>query len=257
MKKIKCEKCNTDIICGNYSRHVRVCNGIPPKPKNKNKKIEISKEWLLDNGNYKCPYCKNEYKPMGINYHIWKMHTDEGKNFNPNMGYVKGSRKGIGKGKHVSEATRKKLSIALKGKSHKHTQETKDKLSLKRIEYLENNDQYTLWFKVTNGKREINVQGTWEKRFAEYLNNKNIKWDRFHIKYEGHRRYTPDFYLPEYNIYIEVKGWMKDRDIDKMKRFLNDNKDCDIRLVDDIKIFNLLENNNITVIDLVKFIDKY
>lgn len=139
----------------------------------------------------------------------------------------------------------------------KHTEESKEKMSERRINYLENNDNHSKWYLFNNGERNIKVQGTWEKRFAEYIINNNIKWNRFAIKYDGHRRYTPDFYLLDFDIYIEVKGWMKDRDIDKMHRFLKDHPNCDIRLVDSLDTFKKLENNLITILELEKFIDKY
>lgn len=254
MRTIKCEICNTEIGYVNYSRHIKNCKGIPPKKR----QIKIQKNWLLPNGKYKCPYCDREYLKDGIGIHIWKNHTEEGKNFDA-FKDVRAWSKGLTKENDERINKRaQKLSVALKGKpGHKHTEETKDLLSRKRIEYLENNDQYTSWFKISNGNKIINVQGTWEKRFAEYLNQNNIKWDRFSIKYDNHRRYTPDFYLPEFNIYIEVKGWMKDRDIEKMKKFLYDNSDCDIRLLDNHKLFSQLENNEISVLDLIKFNNKY
>jgi hypothetical protein len=264
MKTIKCDKCGTDIGYVNYSRHIKSCNGIAPKKKEI--KIHVSNEWKQEDGLYKCPYCDKKYSKKGIGNHIWKTHTEEGQKHNPNIGYKNGTRVGANTGKHHSEEIKNKISesekltISLNGHcwtGKHHSKETKNKISQKRVEYLENNDQYTLWYKVSNGNRIVNVQGTWEKRFAEYLNSNNIKWDRFHIKYEGHRRYTPDFYLLEYNLFIEVKGWMKDRDINKMKRFLNDNPNCDIRLVDSLEIFEKLEKHEINLSELIKFIDKY
>ena len=72
---------------------------------------------------------------------------------------------------------------------------------------------------------------------AERLISLNIKWDRTIIKY-GHRRYTPDFYLPEYNMYIEVKGFMRDRDKTKMWKVIEEH-DIDIILVEALnEIYN-------------------
>jgi hypothetical protein len=48
----------------------------------------------------------------------------------------------------------------------------------------------------------------WEANFAKWLDLSNIKW-----KYEpkmfdlGNCTYTPDFYLPTFDCWIEIKGW--------------------------------------------------
>lgn len=136
----------------------------------------------------------------------------------------------------------------------KHTQETKDKISKSRIEYLESHNNYGLtWFEVSNGNKIIKVQGTWELKVAEWLNECGIKWDRLSIKYRKNRRYTPDFYLPDYNIYIEVKGWMKDRDVYKMYSVLDEN-DIDIRLIESKEIKML---NELNIKSLPKFVNEY
>jgi hypothetical protein len=55
-------------------------------------------------------------------------------------------------------------------------------------------------------------RSTWEARVAELLDFNNIKWlfepKRFQItKYVS---YLPDFYIPKYHIFIEVKGRFRD-----------------------------------------------
>jgi hypothetical protein len=69
------------------------------------------------------------------------------------------------------------------------------------------------WFEV-NGKK---VQGTWERNFALYCNSQGIGWDRcspWKYEIDGKiKSYTPDFYIPSKNLYIEIKGrwWGDDR----------------------------------------------
>ena len=69
------------------------------------------------------------------------------------------------------------------------------------------------WFEV-NGKK---VQGTWERTFAIYCNENNIVWDRckpWKYVLDGKTKsYTPDFYLPAFGLYVELKGrwWGNDR----------------------------------------------
>ena len=84
----------------------------------------------------------------------------------------------------------------------------------------------------------VTVQGTWEKKYAEWLNEKQIPWTKTRtIKFnwtddQGITRISyPDFYLPETNEYIEIKGFMwKDefRSLDdkrKMELVLEQNPD--------------------------------
>lgn len=67
------------------------------------------------------------------------------------------------------------------------------------------------WYSV-NG---IKVQGTWERDVALKLSDMRIIWVKpskssFIIKYEMEgkiKSYTPDFYLPEFNIFLEIKGY--------------------------------------------------
>lgn len=56
--------------------------------------------------------------------------------------------------------------------------------------------------------RFIKIDYTYEKKTFEF---KMIK--------RGTMIYTPDFYLPSDNIYIEVKGWLDPKSITKLKRF--------------------------------------
>lgn len=72
----------------------------------------------------------------------------------------------------------------------------------------------------TNYKRyeykNIVFDSSWEVEIAKYLDSKNIKWERSrkHILHwvdsnNRNRRYYPDFYLPEHNIYIDPKNPFK------------------------------------------------
>lgn len=77
--------------------------------------------------------------------------------------------------------------------------------------------------KITNKKFQL--QGTWELLVAESLDDcnepwiKNYKTFRYVDELDKQRLYMPDFYLPNKNIYIEVKGYQTERDILKWKYF--------------------------------------
>ena len=50
----------------------------------------------------------------------------------------------------------------------------------------------------------------WEVNFAKWLDLSGIKWDYESKTFNlGNTTYTPDFYLPEFDCYIEIKGWWR------------------------------------------------
>lgn len=66
----------------------------------------------------------------------------------------------------------------------------------------------------------IKMMGNWEVEFAKLLDEKDIKWiytnDKFDYVYENEiHKYNPDFYLPEFDTYIEIKGYPTKRDYAK------------------------------------------
>lgn len=83
------------------------------------------------------------------------------------------------------------------------------------------------------------MQGTWEKQFAEYLNKIGIAWERKKIRFCKTHQYTPDFYCPEQNVYFEVKGFRRDRDLYKMYLVLFEHPDIQIKMIERNEIKNL------------------
>lgn len=55
------------------------------------------------------------------------------------------------------------------------------------------------------------MRSTWEILYAKYLDKNNIKWlyesKRFYFK---DCTYCPDFYLPDQDLYIEIKGYWRE-----------------------------------------------
>lgn len=72
----------------------------------------------------------------------------------------------------------------------------------------------------------IKLNGNWELHTVKWLDSNNINWIRnskyFEYFWNGKiHKYFPDFYLPEYDIYLEIKGYQRDRDIQKWKAVSN------------------------------------
>jgi len=102
----------------------------------------------------------------------------------------------------------------------RHTKETKIKQS--KAHEGKNNPMYG---KITpHGKRiyyrGICMRSSWETAYAKYLDNNNIKWSyeskRFYFK---DCTYCPDFYLPEMDKYIEIKGYWREESKKRFKLF--------------------------------------
>ena len=60
----------------------------------------------------------------------------------------------------------------------------------------------------------IQMDSSWEVKCAEKLDELGVKWERtedIKLKYIDKRaqtrNYIPDFYLPDFDIYLEVKGY--------------------------------------------------
>jgi len=70
----------------------------------------------------------------------------------------------------------------------------------------------------------IYVRSRWEANYGRYLNFVRRKWFYepktfwFENIKRGTRSYTPDFYLPKYDEYIEVKGYLDQKSKTRIKR---------------------------------------
>lgn len=71
---------------------------------------------------------------------------------------------------------------------------------------------------------QVWIQGSWEEKFALFLDSQNVNWtkNRVGYKYEYNGKnhlYFPDFHLPDFSFYVEVKGYETDKDRAKWKQF--------------------------------------
>jgi len=132
----------------------------------------------------------------------------------------------------LQEAWNKGLPGTFLGR--KHTEDAKQKISEKLS--INNKGGRAKWYTVA-GQR---VQGTWERNVALKFEELGIRWKKLKtnrdiLKYsmDGKlRSYTPDFYLEEFNIYLEVKGFWWGRDREKMNIVLKTHKDKKIVIIE-------------------------
>lgn len=247
MNKLKCDKCGLEISNSNYKRHTEKCSG----KCDENKVIKIDDNWKTADGKYKCPHCDKIYTKNGICTHIFLNHTEEGNikmmnNYNNLRDYNEKVRIGeIKRNKNQYELAKEKGEILLMSDETKKkisdkktgsivTNETKSKISFQRSRFLEEigsgGFKHIKWYKIKNIKNEeFIVRGTWELLIAELLNTHNIYWVRKkYLKYHDNddikRTYTPDFYIPLYDRYIEVKGYFSEKDKLKLTQVIFENK---------------------------------
>lgn len=189
---------------------------------------------------FKCKYCGKECK----NKNSLVQHEIRCKE-NPNkidLSYIKfGNSKGHkgtnqfikakqeGRSIQVSEETRYKIGNAWRGKKQSNELRQKRCKVMQQVvkKYPESYSSTNVNGRVKHYEYNgIVLDGKWELEVAKYLDKNQIKWERPNNGFEYYWNnsihiYYPDFYLPEYNYYIEVKGFQRDRDIYKWKSVNN------------------------------------
>jgi hypothetical protein len=130
----------------------------------------------------------------------------------------------------MEDNTKKKISEA--ALSHNRTywsEENRDKHSERMLLVVK---QYPDSYNYDNVCRRVQrfeyageyLHSSWEVLVAEYLDENKIEWERkvrsFDYVWEDKtRQYFPDFYLPKFDIYLEVKGYEIEKDREKWKQF--------------------------------------
>lgn len=141
--------------------------------------------------------------------------------------YIKAKSLGLPQ-PQLSDETKKKLADY--AKARKFTPEARARHSVIMKKAVEKNpDSYSK--KNVSGRvksiqyKEFTLKGSWEYLVAQWLDTNCINWEYevgcFDYEWNGMRKYFPDFYLPEYDIFLEVKGYETDRDSEKWKILKN------------------------------------
>ena len=202
--KKECLKCKREISLSNYTKHYTACTGV------KKNSIEIKSTWKQSSGKYKCPYCAKDYDKRGIGSHIWRMHTEEGKQHNPNEAFMDGSISRVAWNKGLTKETDKRVknyavTLREKYKTGEHpnigrefSDEHRSNISKSRIKFLKENPDkmpYVLYH-YTKGPSYPEVY------FKELFTNEAIE-----LKYH-HRLsiYELDFAHLDKKIAIEIDG---------------------------------------------------
>lgn len=131
----------------------------------------------------------------------------------------------------VSKRLETNIKLSKKLKNYYSISENRDKhSSVMKKAVLDHPESYSIKSVAGRAKtieyKGIILKGTWELIVAEWLDENKIEWTRplesFEYFWNGkNRRYFPDFFLVNENLYLEVKGYERDRDLAKWKSVKN------------------------------------
>ncbi len=153
--------------------------------------------------------------------------------------YIKAKMFGLPK-PIVSKETRVKLSTAINNRSPEFKKRVGKKVSETINNKVKNGEWHTsLAKRMHYSYKGVDLHGKWELKYAMYLDGNNVLWrrcsERFEYIFEGKKRhYTPDFYLPETDAYIEIKGYKTEKDKVKWSCFPS-NKKLIVLMKNDLK----------------------
>jgi len=180
--------------------------------------INIKEDWKVGDDKYKCPECEKVYPEKGIGSHIWRKHTEEGKEFERKsistghltdengIPYCSGWNKGLTKEDHpsIKSAAQKLSEMYSDPENHpwygeSHTEEFKKRKSKQMSEFYEKNPEKHPNRVLAENRDEM----TYPEKLAsekldelgyEFVHNKKIL------------KYYPDFLLVQHDVIIEVDG---------------------------------------------------
>jgi hypothetical protein len=182
-----------------------------------------------------CPLCNKQGK--SVKYHFWRMHGD-GRSHNPNIGYKNGTRSGWNKGltKDSDERIKvasEKCSRSTKGKPRTTpiSDSAKQKLSKIAIEREfggSNRNKHAHGWYESPYAGKVWLESSYEFKVAKILDENKIEWKRpKHLNYiiDGKKkRYFPDFFLVQYNLYLDPKNdFLIQKDKEKIRTVCKQN----------------------------------
>lgn len=160
-------------------------------------------------------------------------------------------------GRKMKEETKQYLSILFTGDGNpfygkKHSPENLSKMSKIQLKIAKRGKDCNFYGRIYHGKgswyinndKKVWMRSSWEVKYAKYLDKNNIKWEfepRIFDLLVNQKEcsYRHDFYLPESNCYIEIKGWWRDDAKEKYEHFILQYPDINIKLYMEEELKNL------------------
>ena len=215
MRMVTCTKCNREFKNNSgLGSHKKICDGTPYKPYVK----------------WSCPKC-------GMYVHSKKeRHVEICDGLGPGA-HRRASYKGVGrgwnKGTKASDAVRSKISESLKGKPWKPKSPESELARRKKISETMRSNPSAGGYRPGSGvgkgcwhnspiSGQVYLDSTYEKRLANYLDQKGIPWQRNKERFpytfkDKEHSYIPDFKIN--GVFVEVKGYTTEKDRAKWKFF--------------------------------------
>lgn len=231
IKTTTCDKCQRSISNNNYSRHIASCTGDTVS------RGKILEEYKLETGMYKCPDCDKSFPKRGLGYHRWRIHGAGKNTHNPNIGFANGTRVQWNTGQTKDTDSRIELAATIAKDRYAsgyrqptgvatYTAEHKSILAKQHKcgGYRPNAGRSKKFRVLDSFGTEVVLQSTYELECSKILNELNISWVRPKALKYNNRNYFADFYLVDYDIYLDPKNNFKaTQDRDKIQNVIDQN----------------------------------
>lgn len=229
VNKICCINCKSEIKICNFEKHI---NGVSCKKGGTS--ASITKLNIASIGS-NCKFCgmENHNKNSLVQHQLRCLSNPDKLKYTPSYAmlgkkgtnqYIKAKMLGLPK-PVISNETRNKLKEASKNKVWTNDMRSNLSIAMKKA-VINNPESYSAGNQGRAKVYEIDgvkLKGKWEVKFYLWCKHNDILVDRpsqgFEYEWNGSRLYFPDFYLPTYDLYVEVKGYETDRDRAKWKYF--------------------------------------
>ena len=237
----ECTYCGRKISLSNYSRHLHSC---------KNK--EHKRIYTLDHDDLFCKFCKKEYEnKRSLVAHECRCRLNPNRYIQERNGPLPGTVVPWNKGKTKETDERILKGVNTFNKNEKlglHTNKPKH-ISKEHIEKIKRSG-----FGGYTGKHSVEYKGvkldsSYELKVAKELDDNGVIWEqpkRKLFKYyeygcleNDYHYYTPDFYLPNYNIYLDPKNDFLINNINPATGYKDIDKICWVEQYNNVKIIIL------------------
>lgn len=254
---VKCPHCDKLCKSNGLYQHIKTHGLDLAKSWQESKKIQ-PKTIILPNGKFKCISCDyvND-KQKSVASHWWRAHTEDGLNHNA---IVNGSTYSDGRqawNKGLTKETDERVRLLGISISETQQEQIKNGTYVPRLlgekarrelsirQSLNNTGGKCKWYEVSG----VKVQGTWERNIAIKLCELGIIWSKPSINTDIFsyiidnkvKSYAPDFYFPEYNLYLEIKGYWWGNDKEKMRLVMEQHPNKNIIIIEKEQYKKLLE----------------
>lgn len=213
-------------------------------------KIEL-KEYFVH-----CRYCDKEYKASGaLKNHEYRCPLNKDRVYVNGMTGKKQSTKHAEALKRINQNTpievkRKRAlhaSMTIKWSEERrklHSEIMQEVVRSNPESYSSNNVCGRVKIVEYDGR---NLKGSWEVKLAIWLNSIGVEWQsevnpQEYYWNDTNHLYFPDFFITEYDIYIEVKGYKRERDIAKWSQFKGTLFVVDKSIIEQLPSFSSIED---------------